>query len=264
MTIPTLILFLQTYAKLIGVAAAVIIFGSWIVENTFARRAKDLKDAILQAEADKLSAERFHHVESKLLEVYQVAASARGYSAETRSEGHRTFKDELHSDVELLERAGVTREFVHAISRFCSRSDEFIAAIDPPEEIARGVRETVRALDELQDQIDARHEEYRKRQQPIAGEVINPNTITEDQAKQLGVVIRELRDEIEFTLAPRLTPIANSMFRAYDSLFAHARLELTRREKRAKVASFIQISLFVVGSLLALVSSYFEATAPKP
>ena len=254
--------FLSTHAKMLGVIAAIVIFGSWLVENTLLRRANDLKGSIQQAEADKVETERFHYVESKLLEVYQVAASSRQYAAESRMSGARTFKDDLYRDIEQLERSSVTLQFADAISRFGNRSETYISAISPPGQIAESVRSSLNSLRELRSALYAAREDYGKKQRSIVGETIRPDEVTEEQAKELKAAIWTYRDAVEFTLAPQLAPKANQVFRSFDDLFAHAREELAKRERWAAAAERIKITLFVVGSFLALLSSYLDASAP--
>ena len=259
----TLIDTLHPYSKLIGVFAALIIFGSWIVANIVARHFNDLRDSITRAQDDKLRTEQIFHLESKLLEVYQVAASARRYSAEARAQDRWTFKERLNSDIEQLERIGVTRDFAYSFSSYSARTEEFVKAISPPKVLADRVRTATMAIEELRKKLDDRHDLYRKDQAQIAGEVINPNTITEDQARQLSEVIAKYREDVEFGLTPMLTPAANEMFRSYDALFGYSRDELVRRELRAKFVSRAQIALFVLGSIVALISAYLDAVAPK-
>lgn len=251
----------QTYAKLFGVVAAVIIFGAWLVEHLIVERVKSYRDAITRAEDDKATTERFFQLESKLLEVYQVAASARKYSAEARAK-ERTFLDDLYSNVELLERTGVTRNFAYAFTSYAGRTSNFLSAIKPPSDLANRVKGAISRLDELRKQLDERRTQYEQSQKDIAGAVINPNVITEEQARKLEPLIREYRNDVEFKIGPQLTPAANEMFRAYDALFDYAREELKKREARVRLVRTLQISLYIVGSALAIYGSYLEAV-PK-
>jgi cob(I)alamin adenosyltransferase len=251
---------LKMYAKLIGVFGAVIIFGSWIIENIVSRHFKKLCDAVSRAQDDKELTQNFSRIEWKLLEVYQVAASARGYSAEARARDRWTFKDTLHKDVERLERIDVSWKIAHSLTSYIGRTDEFISAINPPAEVAARVRDAKTSIDDLSAQLDKRRDQYFQEQKKLIGDHIDPNTITEEQATQLSSVISKYREDVEFRLAHKLAPAANTMFRSYDALFDFAHQELARREERATMVTRIQIILFIVGSILALLGSYLEAT----
>ena len=248
----------QTYAKLLGVVAAVILFGAWLVEHLIVERVKSYRDAITRAEADKDTTERFFRLESRLLEVYQVAASARQYSAEARAK-ERTFLDDLYSCIERLERTGVTRNFAYALTSYAGRTTDFLSAIKPPTALATRVNEAISKIDELRKHLDERRAQYEQSQKVIVGDVINPSIVTPEQAQEIEPLIREYRNEVEFKIGPQLTPAANEMFRAHEALFAYAREELKKREARVRLVRRLQITLYIVGSALAIYGSYLEA-----
>jgi hypothetical protein len=254
----SLSVWIQTYAKSFGVVAAVILFGAWLVEHLIVERVKSYRDALTRVEEDKATTERFFRLESRLLEVYQVAASARSYSAEARVK-ERTFKDDLYRNIELLERTSVTRSFAYAFNSYAGRTSGFLSAIKPPPDLANKVSEAVSKIDELRKRLDECRARYEQSQKAVVGEVINPNTITEEQALKIEPVIRQHRDDVEFMLAPQLMPAANEMFRAYDSLFDYARGELSKREAHVRLVRTLQITLYIVGSALAIYGSYLEA-----
>lgn len=251
--------FLHANAKMLSVVAAIIIFGSWLVENTLLKRANELKQAVQQAEQEKLIVESFHHLESKVLEVYQVAASARRYSAEARLREQGNFKDQLERDVEMLERSGVTLKFAAAVARFAARLEHYLGVVAPTPELAARVRAAHSGIADLRSELDASWERYHRQQRDIHGDYINPNTVTPEQARSLGEAIRSYRNEVESSLAPRLSPAANAVFRAHDDLFRHAREQLKVRERRAEWAERIKIALFILGSVIAVLGTYFDA-----
>ena len=115
-------------------------------------------------------------------------------------------------------------------------------------------------LHDIRTELDKQRERYRREQMPIAGEVINPNTITKEQAEKLRPIIRNYRNEVEFNIAPQLTSAANELFRAYDELFSYAHTELKKRERRLKLVRGVQISLYIFGSIIAIYGSYLQAT----
>lgn len=54
-----------------------ILLGAWLIEKTVLERANKLRDAVTKAEQDKDATERSFRIESRLIEVYQVAAHAK-------------------------------------------------------------------------------------------------------------------------------------------------------------------------------------------
>lgn len=253
---------LATNAKLLGVIAAAVIFGSWLIENIVAEKLKALRDTVVRAETDKEAAERFLRIESKLLEVYQVAASARGYAADARRSAKETYRDQLERDVELLERAGVIRDFAISLEGYSQKTADFLSAIDPPADIRGRVEKAFARMRNVRQEIEQRRARYAESQRNVIGsDSINPNTISEEQARTLGELIGTYRNDIEFEYGPRVAPAANELFRSYEALFAHAREQLARRERYVKAVRWIQLILFVIGSLTAIFASYLDSKA---
>lgn len=254
---------LQPYAKLFSVIAAVILLGAWLIEKTVLERANELRDAIAKAEQDKDATERSFRTESRLIEVYQVAASARDYSYRSAPKNEPMYLVTLSQDVEQLERTGVAGNLASSMVGYSSRTNDFLEAIDPPAALRDRVARASKAVSDFKAEVDQRHEQYMREQQPLVGDVINPNTITEQQATQLSSYIRAFRNDVEFMLMPHFAPVANDLFRAYDELFRYAREELRKREKRASVLRWVQLAVFIMGSILAILGSYLEATKPS-
>ena len=248
-----------TYAKLLGVVAAVIVFGAWLVEHTAVERVKAFRDSLAEAERDQAENERYSRLESRVLEVYQVAAYARGYAAEGRARDNWTYKDELNRDVEMLERTGVARNFAYSFVGFAGRTESYLNSIRPPADLERRVRDAAGRVSALRAEADSLQDAYMAKQRGITGESINTDTITEEQARALGAIIRDYRSAVDSRFSPRLTNAANELFRSYDALFAYARQELQRREKRLRLYQRIQTGLFILGSVIALYASYLEA-----
>jgi hypothetical protein len=254
---------LQPYAKLLGVVAAVILLGAWLIEKTFLEHANQLRDATAKAEQDKEATERSFRTESRLTEVYQVAASARDYSYRGTLKDRATYVDRLIEDVETLERTGVARNFASSLVAYSSRTTNFLNVIDPPRPIRDRVTKASKSVSDFQLAVDQRYEQYMQQQRRLVGEVINPNTITEQQATELSTDIRALRNDVEFTLMPRFAPLANELFRAYDELFNYAGNELREGEKRASMLRWVQFAVFAAGSIIAILGSYLEITKPS-
>ena len=248
------------YAKLFGVIAAIILFGAWLLEKTAVDHATKLRDGIAKAEQDKEVTERTFRIESRLIEVYQVAASARDYSYRCTLKAQPTYIDELKQDVELLERTGVARDLTTAMLGYSSRTNSFLEAINPPAPLRDRVAKATKGVVDFKTQVDQRRDQYNAQQHSLVGQVINPNTITESQASQLSASIRAFRNDIEFSLMPHFEPLANEMFRSYDELFDYARKELEKRERTASALRWIQLGVYIVGSILAIFGSYLEAT----
>jgi UPF0716 family protein affecting phage T7 exclusion len=68
-TLVTVAAWTTAYAKLLGVVAAVIVFGAWLIEHTAVERVKTFRDSLAQAERDQSENERYSRLESRLLEV---------------------------------------------------------------------------------------------------------------------------------------------------------------------------------------------------
>jgi len=247
------------YAKMFGVVAAVIILGSWLVQNTALEQAKSLRDALASAEAGKMAMETDLRLESRLLEVYQVASSARKYAHGAQSQHTRDFKDDLYEATERLERVGVTRNFALLHHDYARRSKKLLDAFSASEATRKRMTAAISEVSNVLKVLEERHQRYVAAQKAIVGEVINPNTITQAQASQLEILIDEYRNDVEFSLAPRLAPAANEMFRATDEVLVAARLALTERQKRVKLLRQVQIALYLIGSALALFGSYLQA-----
>ena len=251
------------YSKMFGVVAAVMIFGAWLVQNIIVEQLKSLKDVLARAEDERREIERQFRMQGKLLEIYQVAASARQYANEARqqSETHMT---RLFNAVERLERVGVTRDFAYAMTEYIARSNEFLSVIEPPSPIRATVISATTELASLRNALDQRKAVYETEQkQIIIDNVINPNKITEAQIDALIPVINKYRDDVEFGMASTMPTCINDVFWAYDRLFEYSRTKLARRRRNAKMARFIQILPYVVGSILALYGSYLQASAPE-
>src|ERR1700674_2780371 len=132
-----------TYAKMFGVVAAVIILGSWLVQNIALEQAKTLRDALARAESDKMAMDTNLRLESRLLEVYQVAASARQYAYDARTQSTRDFKDDLYEATEQLERIGVTRNFALLHDDYARRGKNLLGAFSASEKTRKRMTATI-------------------------------------------------------------------------------------------------------------------------
>jgi hypothetical protein len=254
---------LQPYAKLLGVIAAVILLGAWLIEKTALEHANQLRDAITKAEQDRDATERSFRTESRLIEVYQVAASARDYSYRSIRNNKPTYLERLSEDVETLEQTGVTRNFASSVVGYASRTTNFLEVIAPPASLRDRVTKASEAVSDFKAEVDQRYEKYVREQRLLVGEVINPNTITEQQATELSTYILALRNDLELKLIPRFAPLANELFRAYDELFNYAGKELRKREKKASALRWVQLGVFIIGSIIAILGSYLETKKPS-
>ena len=242
-----------------GVVAAVIILGSWLVQNTALEQAKSLRDALASAEADKMVMDTNLRLESRLLEVYQVASSARKNAYGAQNQSDRDFKDELYEATERLERVEVTRNFALLHYDYARRSKNLLDAFSAREATRKRMTAAMSRVSDVLKALEERHQRYIAAQKEIVDEVINPNTITQAQASQLEALIDDYRNEVEFSLAPKLAPAANEMFRATDEVLVAARSALMDRQKRVKLLRQIQIALYLMGSALALFGTYLQA-----
>ncbi len=241
---------IQPYAELIGVAAALIIFASWLVENLVARRLRDFRDTISRAQDDLALTERFFHLERRMLDVYAVAASANS----SRTRDGWTYKDELIADVERLQRIGGARQSAHLLASFTARTKESFNAIDPPAKIDSRVRTARSGIRHVCAQLDSRRDSYRKQQKAIAGNVVKPDRIKEEQARKLSAAIARYQKRIESTLDPALAQAAKEIFRSYEKLFDYAHQDLARRENTAAIVARAQLALFISGSIVLLLA----------
>jgi hypothetical protein len=164
----------------------------------------------------------------------------------------------------MLERTGVARNFAYSFVGFAGRTEAYLSTIKPPSDLTRRVQEATSRISALRAEADSLRDAHMAKQRPIAGDVINPNTITEEQVRALAVVIRGYRSEVDANFNPRLMNAGNELFRSYDALFAYARQELQRRERRLLLYQRIQTGLFILGSVLALYASYMEARSKAP
>jgi hypothetical protein len=250
-------------AKLIGVIGAVIVFGAWLMENVIVERVKRLRDDLAKAEQDQDASERSFRTESRLIELYQVAASARDYSHRNLPPQDPAYLQQLYEDIEMLERTGVAREFAQSMVGYSSRSRRLLETIKPPRAVEDRVATANKGIVDFASEIDERRERYQEEQKQLVGDVINPNTITEQQAKLLSSAIRKFRSDIEISLMPRFAPLANEVFRSYDEMFQHARQKLHGYEKNARVLRWMQIIIFIIGSIVVIFGSYLDATHPS-
>jgi hypothetical protein len=87
--------------------------------------------------------------------------------------------------------------------------------------------------------------------------------VTREQFTALREAVSRYRNDVERTLAPRLAPAATELFRAYDALFEYAGKKLMERERTAHCARTIQMTLLIVGSVLAIYAAYLDAVSSK-
>jgi hypothetical protein len=156
------------YAKMIGVVATIVIFGSWLVENLIGDALKERRDAIAGARAGKDAAERTMHLDSDILEVYQVAASARRYAYEAaRSSTGRTLRDEVYLQMELLEHPAVIRDLALNYELYVRPYPEYLAITEAPPELAHRVKAAVEHVRGIRQALDVRRDTYIKEQVEI-------------------------------------------------------------------------------------------------
>jgi len=253
------------YAKLFAVISAIVVLLSWLIENLLVNKLNDLKEHLQSLENEKLNSERQFHIESKLLEVYQVAASARQYALLSVDKSKINADDSLTRIIDKLERIGVTKKFVISFIMYANRHSESIEAINPPDSIKNKVESSYKNLLSIQDDLMQLDKEYKSKQKEVTGSenTINPNSLNEEMLNKLYTYIESYRAKVESNISNRLTESANSMFRAYDDLFRFAKTKIKRLEKVYNVAKVIQIILFVIGSIIAIYGTYLEAISPK-
>jgi hypothetical protein len=251
---------IQPFSKMISVVAGVILFGAWLLEKLFVDRANKLRDLVAKAEAEKDATERSAQIENRLIELYQVAASARDYSQQALNQARSNYLDRLQADIEQLERAGVSRNLAHALDRYASKGKRPLELIRPPQDVRKPVADATEAAQEFREEVDRRWKTYQSEQKSIVGDVINPNVVTEKQAEQLSAAIHNLRNEVNFGLSPRLAPIANGVYRALDELFRYANSLLAKRTRRAVQMRWVQLAVYILGAILAIIGAYLDAT----
>lgn len=248
------------YAKMLTVIAGIVVLGSWLVENLLVGRAAALRDGIARAEAEHEASERFFSLQSDVLEVYQVAASARSYSAATRRQCRWSNADEVSALTERLERSGNLRDFAMALQIYSSAAPRQLEVLNLTPLARRELQESIGAIQDLRAAIDHRRDRYREDQVKLLGSSsINPEKVAETQVRPLRDLIESYRNDVEFVLAPRLEPAANRLFRAYDKAFEHARKELQRRESNVKWLRVLQLLLYGIGSVFAVYASWLDA-----
>lgn len=123
------------YSKLIAVLSAVVLLASWLVEKFIVEKLHETQEQLVSLKSAKLSAQRQLQVETKLLEVYQVANSASSYALLALHDDKINKQDTIVRITDRLTRIDVTKGFIISYIMYASINHSDIEKINPPKDI---------------------------------------------------------------------------------------------------------------------------------